>query len=263
MALRLSFSNLAAAATVTATSEDLVYAAVNARAPERPFLPWKTGALGDQRLVIDFAATTALDAVALVRTNFASATIQGNDTDVWTSPSYDEDITIAVNPWSGRYQHAHRVVAPGFSYRYLSILIPSQTPVDGASAYLLGGVWAGLLAATPRSFLQEYQAQRIEPRQDIGPDSRAWQQRLTLGEPRVSVKVRLQALTGRPPGVGDELGTWLGLQRTMASVDVFLASIEDSDPGQAWIVRSIAEPQWSLDNRMATADAELMESVGP
>lgn len=78
---RVSLANLAAAAAVAASSEDSAYPAANAASPEQPFRPWKTMAVGAQRLVVDFGAPVTLDVVALIRANFASAVIEGNATD--------------------------------------------------------------------------------------------------------------------------------------------------------------------------------------
>jgi hypothetical protein len=262
--LRLSLSNLAAAATLASvSSEDPTYIGTNAQTPQRPFKPWKTTTtVSDQGLVFDFGGTTTIEALALIRTNFTTAVIQGHPTNTWTAPDYFETKTIARNPWNTRYQHAYRPV--GFAYRYLRVAITPQATTDGASVFKLGGVWAGTLTSAPRDFAETYTIGRIEPRMDVMPASRAWTQRLTMGEPRVSLHMRLDVITGTPPAKTDLLADWLELQRQMTEAQYFLAMIEDNDPAQSYIVQPVTEPSWQIGTgSISTQQFTLEEKLGP
>ena len=262
--LRVSLSNRVTAATIiSASTEDTVYVADNAATPQLPFKPWKTTTIGsDQNLVVDFGSAATIEAVGLIRTNFTSATIQGNATDAWGGPSYTQAITIARNPWNTRYQYGYRPVA--FNYRFLRVLIPTQATTDSASAFILGGLWAGTVTAAPRDFAETYTINRIEPRLDVRPGSRAWTQRLTIGEPRVSIRMKLDVLTGTPPAKTDLLADWLGLQRQMNDAAYFLALLEDNDPAQSYIVQSAVEPTWQVGGAVSTqSDFTFEEMLGP
>jgi hypothetical protein len=262
--LRVSLTNRVTAATIiSASTEDTVYVADNAATPQRPFKPWKTTTIGsDQDIVIDFGSAAIIEAVGIIRTNFATVVVQGNATNAWGGPSYTSTITVARNPWNTRYQHGFRPVA--FNYRFMRVAIPTQATLDGASVFSLGGVWAGTLTTAPRDFSESYTINRIEPRLDVRPGSRAWTQRLTIGEPRVSIRMKLDVLTGTPPAKTDLLADWLGLQRQMNDAAYFLALLEDNDPAQSYIVQSAVEPTWQVGGAVSTqGDFTFEEMLGP
>jgi hypothetical protein len=264
--LRLSLSNLVASATILdETTEDATYIVENVKSPQRPFKPWKTTSIAtDQSFVVDFGGTTTIEAIGLIRTNFTTVVIQGNSVNSWggTLP-YAVTRTIARNPWNTRYQYGYRPVA--FAYRYLRVAIsPPQTPTDGASVYKLGGLWAGTLTSAPRDFAETYSINRIEPRMDVTPQSRAWNQRLTMGEPRVALKFKLDVISGAPPAKTDLLKDWLDLQRRMTDAQYFLALVEDNDPAQSYVVQASTEPDWQIGTgSIATQQLTLEEMLGP
>jgi hypothetical protein len=258
---RVSLANLAAAGSFSGSTVATGYPAVNAGSPARPFQPWKTSGTGVQSLVVDFGVPTAVDAVTLIRTNFTSATIQGHASNVWSAPSYSQVVTVARNPVSSRYHHVHQIVG-SFSYRYLRILISSQTPVDGADGYLLGGVWAGLWTFPPRAFRWGYHMERIEPLLDQRTLSHALH-RLRLGEPIAHITAQRQArlrLSTTVPGLADDLAAWWELDRQMAEADVTLVWWEPGDSAQVWVMRRLAPPDWTMTAPMlADASLELEE----
>jgi len=106
---RVSLVNLAAGALVTASSEAAGYPASNGVSPGRPFQPWRSGTAGEEWLLVDFGAPTTLDVVAVIRANVTALTIQGHTTDDWDAPLYTQDVTLARNPISSRYHHAHEI----------------------------------------------------------------------------------------------------------------------------------------------------------
>jgi hypothetical protein len=263
---RISLVNLArvifeATPIITASTEDGNYPATNAASPDRPFQPWKSGTAGDEWLVVDFGAPAVLNAVALIRANFASATIQGNATDVWTSPAYSQTVTIARNPISGRYHHVHQIVG-SFEYRYLRILIPSQATLDGAVAYVLGGVWAAQWTYPPRALRWGYTLERMEPAEDLRTLSQAMH-RLRLGPPIAHAIAQRQAILGAStPGLDDELAAWSEFDRQMAEADAVLVWWAPADPAQVWVMRRLTAPTWTIVNpRIADAAFELEEVI--
>ena len=264
--LRLSLSNLVVNATILdTTSADTIYVVENVKTPQRPFKPWKTTSIAtDQSFVVDFGGTTTIEAIGLIRTNFTSVWIQGNSVNSWGSPPYNLPITVGRNPWNTRYQYGYRPV--GFAYRYLRIAIsPPQTPTDGGGVYKLGGLWAGTLTTAPRDFAETYSINRIEPRMDVSPGSRAWTQRLTMGEPRVAIRMKLDVITGGPPAKTDLLASWLDLQRQMTDAQYFLALMEDNDPAQSYVVQPGAEPDWQIGTGSISTQGQftLEEMMGP
>jgi len=266
--IRASMANLITAATVlSVTSEDAggVYLKANLAEPDRPFLPWRATGASAQRIVIDFGAATALDAIALIRANFLSATVQGNASNSWGSPSYSQAVTVARNPYNRRYQHLHAPTTGAFAYRYLSILIPTQSPVPeglsptAAAYFLLGGLWAGALTAAPRN-TQFPRITTVEPHYDIQPPHKAWLERLEAGEPVILAAFPFDAVTGDPsPGLADEVRTWGEWQRKVRDAGAVLFQAEDADPSQCWIAQQTSDPAWPLGLGLTQSDLTLME----
>ena len=109
--------------------------------------------------------------IALVRTNFTSVSIFGNNTNSWGSPTFSSgSLTIARNPWNGRYQRVYLPV--GFNYRYMLISLGGL--LSGESFYILGGVWAGSSLVTLPAFRWGFTPTRLEPHSDVGPSHRGW-----------------------------------------------------------------------------------------
>lgn len=261
--IRLSFANLVADATVTATSEDELLTAQNLKAPERPFLQWETEALGAQRAVVDFGAAKQVDIVYVRHTNVTSVQVQGNTADSWASPAFTQPLTVTKNPFTRRYQVA--ALLSGFNYRYLSLLIPSQTPVDGSSSYRIGGLWAGAATKVPKNFDFAIGHEIVEPAQDVGPAHGGWAQRLKLGQPIVKLSVTRRARTHRKsPGLGDQLADWGEIDEKVWDADLFLLFLDAGDPCQGYIVRRDTGVAWERPRlRRADSPWQLTEVVGP
>ena len=262
--IKFSFANVVDGATITGSSEDADYPASNIANPERPFLPWRTTAITDQNVVIDFTTTTQLSLIILVRTNFAAATIQGNATNTWGAPSYSQAVTIARNPVMWRYQYA--ILPVGFNYRYLRIFIPAQTPVDGASYFLLGGVWAGATLTPPKNFLLQVEYEALEPKRDLQPDHSGWRQRLVLGEPVCVMRTRRMAEVSfirrrATPFVDDQLQDWMDLDRQMRDADYFGLFLNNDDPSQGYVMRRVSDAQWAHSRRTRAESQFDLEEV--
>ena len=72
-------------------------------------------------------------------------------------------MTIAKDPRFGRYKRL--IDLAGFNYQFMRVLIPSQTPVDGASYYKIGAI-AIPASITTMDESVEYPL-RYEPRQAV------------------------------------------------------------------------------------------------
>jgi hypothetical protein len=264
MIVRFSFLNLLGLDVTTATGssqQSTSFSASNVKTPQRPFFPWRTGALGDQNVVVDFGVAKAVETFLIARTNFTSARIQGNPSDSWGAPAFDQAITIDRNPVNGRYQYGATLTA--FNYRFLRVLIPSQTPVDGVGYYLLGGLFAGTEVRPPMNYLYQVNYDTIEPLIDLQPDHKGWRQRLTLGEPVAKMTVKRKARTNfQQPFVGDHLRRWADLDRQMREADFFAFLTDSGDTSQSYMMRRISEMSWSHNRqRLSEGDLVLEEAI--
>lgn len=255
---------VAASATVITGSSAAANSPVsNIAKPGRPFLPWRTTVGGDQSAVIDFGSALAITGIWLVRTNFATVRIQGNPTDSWGAPAFDQTFTIERSPFNWRYQFG--VKLSGFTYRFLRVFIPTQTPTDGTTAYLLGGVWAGPVEALPQNFRFDVNLATVQPLADVAPQSQAWRQRLVLGEPFCRLAaLRSSRITKMMPAFSDDLERWQDLARRIRDNDMFAILLGDADRSQAYVVRPINEAHWQWTRRRllrAESPWEMEEAI--
>src|SRR5687768_13727451 len=128
MAIQLSFVNLVATTgtVLSATSQLEGYCSTNLVSPQRPFLPWRTDTTTSTAIaVIDLGSSQTVTVIALVNANFTCARIQGASSSGFGTISYNQQVEITRNPWTGRLQHVH--VPSGFGYRYLALVIPLAT----------------------------------------------------------------------------------------------------------------------------------------
>lgn len=263
MAWKLSFTNLAAAtATVmSGSAPDSAFPAANLKTPDLPFsAPAKTTATGQQTWTVDFGSAQTIVLLVLARVNFTSATVEGNATDSWGAPSFSLALTITRNEQSGRYQWAGLLTA--FTFRFMRIVIPAQTPTDGASGYLIGGIWAGATTDAPRDPAPgRFGYGRFRPSQDDEPSHKAWGQRLYLGEPRVVISAtRLAVASLGSPFSGDEVDSWADVDRQVEIIDHFAVFLNLGDASQGHLVRNEAQPMWHLNAAgVAESQWELLE----
>jgi hypothetical protein len=247
----------------TASSEAANSPATNLGKPGRPFLPWRTTVATDSNVVINFGSAKQVDGVLLVRCNFASVRIQGNSSDSWGAPAFNQLFTVTQSPFNWRYQLGVKLT--GFNYAFMRILIPTQTPTDGSSAFLLGGVWAGPLEKIPQNFRFDVNLATVQPGQDVAPQSQAWRQRLVLGDPLTRIAcMRSVRITEMMPGYLDDLKTWQDIARRIRDNDIFAIILGEADTSQAYVVRPINEAHWQWTRRRllrAESPWELEEST--
>jgi hypothetical protein len=255
---------LATAVAVTASSEASGYPAINIKAPQRPFAPAKTAALGVQSWTIDYGAATPRDHLALIHANFVSARIQLDDAATFDSnagsPQYDEAVTITRNLVHGRYHHLHRFGST-LTHRHERILVLDQDTIDDATGYRLGGAWAGLLVSSPRGLKLDMSLRPLEPKQFIGPDHEGWEEELNLGNTVAVITATRHAIVAKPVGLSDELRDWLDLERRWSEVGFALVSLVDGDPSQVWVMRRKSAAGWDTRFPKAESQVELKEVV--
>lgn len=239
-----SFVNLAQSATVTASTAHATYVANNAREPQRRGKPWFTTAITDSWIRFDFGSTATIGLVGIVRANFEDVRVQGNATDVWTSPSYNELMEIGQNAFNFQRQLFFAPVA--FAYRYMRVFIPAQTPIqffaeDPADRFRIGGVWAGAAVQPPRKFSLDFDHTRDEPfalaRQRYG----AWEGKTQEGNPVVTLDIeRAAVFTHATPYLDDDARDWLIDVDAQAWRRDFFALYEDlGNTEMGWVVRTV------------------------
>jgi hypothetical protein len=267
--MRLSFVNLAAAATITASSADPNYPASFLARPQRPFLPLKTQALGVQTVVVDLLSAQAVEGLASVHLNFTSFAWQADDAPTFNSaggnPQHVSPALIATrNPITGRFTHLYR---PGAMTprRYWRQVIADQATQDGLAVYREGGLWiAGSLVAVPEGVLWGIRLRRVRPREDAQPKHGGWRQRSLRGDPIAHLAAQRVTQTDfDTPGLSDNLATWLELERQWTASDLALVSLADGDPSQVWIMRYLEDLEWEVDGGKSVATLEAEEVVGP
>lgn len=133
--------------TITSSGEAAGYPAANVD-DENPGAIWQADAYaGDVWLKMDFGAAASLTAAFFNRANFPACTIQGNATDVWTSPSFSQAAALVQDEAGNRKGWFDLTT---FNYRYLRILIASgQTLDNGGTVPQLGNLIVGAAADLP------------------------------------------------------------------------------------------------------------------
>ena len=261
MTVRASVTNLADAATITASTSDAAYPASNLGTPEEPDNPAKTTVSTDSWWLIDHGSAKAVVAWGLLYSNFTSVKIQANATDSWGAPSYDSGtITLATNPGQGRLCLFHRPATQ--TYRYNRIWVPTQTPTDAAAGFRLGGVWAcSALTSAPRDFLWDPDIEEVEPFEDVFTVSER-RQRLSLGAALFRMSGKIQGTTGATPMLSDEIASWHTFERAWKDADIALISFSDDHPNWVGVMRDLSPIKWTIRAGLSERDFEWEEVAG-
>jgi hypothetical protein len=131
------------ATTVTASTSDANFPASNLKNPLRS-KRWRSTSVDEQTIVFDLQTTEEINSVVLLwpkiegirLTDDVVIKIQANGTNVWTSPSVDQVLTI-----DNDYSVASHFFSTDQSYRYWRVYIDDPTNTLG---YIeLGQVWLG------------------------------------------------------------------------------------------------------------------------
>jgi hypothetical protein len=272
MSFAVSRVNDVATATVTAASEASGYPVANVKKAAQPFQGYMTLAAGaGQSITIDSGSATTVGVVALIRTNFVTATFQADDAPTFNSaagsPQYAATITCA-EALNGRYHGSHRpssVVAR----RYKRILIASQTPVAtepilahpaGTSHYLVGALWIGALVTVPRDIRMDPHLERPEPVDDLVLPSGV-RQRSVMGYTPLQLTASRMAEQDAG-GLDAELRAWLAFDEAWRRVDYALVMPRALVPSDAYVMRRLTGPSWTWAKTWSEGDLALEEVLG-
>ena len=150
---------------LTVSSEDVSYPKANMLDLGHLRRHYRSSVITEVTIVIDFLTAKACKLAFLNDVNFTDVYIQGNATNTWTSPSFNQQYAISQDKRVQRYKLC--AILTGFNYRYMRIKIPAQTPIDGLSAFRIGSLFvtdtALLTLSKNPSHPYEYQAPKAKP----------------------------------------------------------------------------------------------------
>lgn len=134
-------------ATLTSSGENANYPAANIKDLD-PMKRFQADAYsGDVWLLVDFGSAKALTAAFLNQANFPHCHIQGNATNVWTSPSFDLGCDLARDD-AGNRKGWFDLTA--FNYQWMRILIPASQTLDNSETVpALGNLIVGASVTLP------------------------------------------------------------------------------------------------------------------
>jgi hypothetical protein len=135
MGNNVSFGHSFCSYTPSASTSDTDYPVTRLYDYEHARRYWKSTVATDSWVKADLGSSKLIKGILINYVNFGSCSIQANATDVWTSPTYNQSVTVAAHNLTGRYQH---FVLPNVTLRYVRIFIPTQTPNDGTSVFRMG-----------------------------------------------------------------------------------------------------------------------------
>jgi hypothetical protein len=243
-ALVASLVNRLVGATITVSSEAAGYPKDYLAEPETPDIPWKTTALGDQWILVDFGAPVDVGVIGALYANFASARVRLNSANSWggTTP-YDQVVAIGVNPGNGRLC---RWVTPGLTLQWLRVDIPDQATTDGASAYRLGGLHAGPVVSL-RNYGWDYDptpTQKTVVTETVG----GAEQEAILGPQRMRIAgtrrpLLRTTLAGAPTGapfLGDQAADWMAFDREWKAAGKALIVPRSDHPYWVGLLRTVS-----------------------
>ena len=124
---------------ITSADQDSDWPASNLEILNSSTEAWRSTGKLETEIRIDLTEAKQNPTIGLYRCNFTSVTIQGNDSDVWTSPSFSQAYTAVQDPDHFIYK-LRKDLGASFNYRYLSIIIGAQDPIDGATYFEIGAL---------------------------------------------------------------------------------------------------------------------------
>lgn len=181
--------------TPMATSEQAQFPATALKNYRKPFQPWKATSSGSTvDVTLDFgpgntlAGLAADPGIVLNPVNIASVRIQGNSTPSWSTPPWDQPVTINKDRQNGRYKGFWRLAdldPAALAYRYLNIRIPAQTSIDSLP-YRIGDVIVGPIIEWSVNPLYDTQRKRGDVVRSIDLQG-GGQEVSRIGEPSVTL----------------------------------------------------------------------------
>lgn len=132
--------------TITYSSESSEFPSSNLKVIS-PVQCWRSTSVTDSDITYDAGSGNKfnVDSLFINRFNFASFKIEGNDTDVWTSPSFSVTISEQTTDEIAEenYMHYFYTFSPKFNYRFLRLFIPAQTPLFEPTYFKIGNLLIG------------------------------------------------------------------------------------------------------------------------
>lgn len=173
------------------TSEATGYPASRLMSRVRPFRAWRSTSTAEQTLIFDLGASVAVGGVCLYACNFSTADWSYATTSGGVYTAFSGNTYPINEDAQDRYRKLW--IAESFTDRYLKLVIPSQTPTDGAGYFSAGTVFVW-------NTVSELPAQSgpvvpmgmtlVRPRYEAGPGSR-------LDSMRTGHRYLVQSWTGR------------------------------------------------------------------
>lgn len=268
MATRLSLTNhLATATLLPAPAHQAGWPATNVKFPQQPFVPAKTTDLsGDKNYIWDLGSAKLIEIMLAINVNYPQIAFFVDNDGNYTPADYTmfpHPSTISRNPWNRRYTFAHILTTPQ-TKRFMQLRIPSGAGViDGSSAYSTGGFWAGPLTALPSDIRWNERPAIIEPGIDeplIGGGTH----RVSTGRPHVRMQARrLARVAIATPATGDQLGSWLEIDRLWAAAGPAAWFFNRGNTSEAFIFRKMNASDWNVNQILSEDDLLCEEVVGP
>lgn len=202
-----------------------------------PMVRWKADAYaGDVWVKADMASAQALTALFLNRCNFPQCRIQGHASDDFTSPSFNQLVSL-VQDDAGNRKGWFDLTA--FNYRWLRILIASGQTLDNSDTLpAIGNLIVGASAELPVVAAVE---PRLLQRQDRFEPDGGGLSKQKRGRARHIISV----------SVGDSLANVRAMAKTW-DMGVIFADLDDA--GEAWLV--YPPEDWTKPIK-SVAEAEL------
>lgn len=139
---QLLYTNLAASKTVTADDEAASYPGENVITKNYAEVWRSSDVSSSYGVVIDLGSAQDVSAAVIGNFNLNSGStlkVQGNASDVWTSPSVDQTVTLTNKTTYDR--NIFKDLGGTFSYRYWRILFDDTSLTDGF--YECGSIYLG------------------------------------------------------------------------------------------------------------------------
>lgn len=238
---------LKSAASITASSQATGYEASHLSEPEFLYQPWRSVGTGAATIIVDHGAAKTMNRVTLLDANFTAFTLEQHTSNTWTSPTFTSGPqAIGLDFYRRHYRRWYeRAPSTPLTLRWTRLVIPAQTPTDGASYFRLGGLHFGTITGLPRSPRPGYTGSASDPRVTIEAEG-GWRTQYEVGDPVVQQTwSRFAVKEAMHPGVGDEWGGWLDIDRAIAAAGgLFLHYVDFWGDSSCWMMRQENENRW-------------------
>jgi hypothetical protein len=239
---------LKSAASITASSQATGYEASHLAEPEFFYEAWRSTATTLQTIVVDHGAAKTMHRVVLFDTNFTLFTLEQHTSNVWTSPTFTSGPQAIGRDFYHRQYRRWYERGPNtpLTLRWTRIVIPAgQTTTDGAAYYRLGGLYFGAITGVPVAPRSGYAGGPDDPRLTLDADS-GWVTQIEIGDPVVhQTWTRFASKNPLAPGLNDEWGEWLDIDRAIADAGgLFCHFVDLWGPGAVWMMRQENPNKW-------------------